>query len=157
MTGYRYTLTRELGGTGRPMLFVMLNPSTADDITDDPTIRRCIAFARRESAARLEVVNLYPVRATDPAELVGLRSGALGLENNAMPLYGRLLGMPTVVCAWGAHPAAVQRGGVAEFARLWRAAGQPRLWCLGTTKHGAPRHPLYVRGDTPLEHYTVSV
>lgn len=150
MSGYRYTLTRTVDPLLRslrgPMLFVMLNPSTADEHTDDPTIRRCIGFARREQAPSIQVVNLYAYRATDPADLARA-SWPIG-ESNDDVLIEAMRSDARIVCAWGAHPMAIRAR--PRFRRAHKLAGSPPLLCLGTTKGGAPRHPLYVRADAPL-------
>jgi hypothetical protein len=139
--GYRYSLSRRWG-SGPALRVVMLNPSTADATVDDPTIRRCIGFARREGFAALTVLNLYAYRATDPKALLTCPD-PVGPDNNAW-LAAHLQGSASVLAAWGANarPERVQR--VLSLVRGvdWR--------CLGTTKQGHPRHPLYVRGDQPL-------
>ena len=153
---YRYTLTRTidplLAANGPPLLFVMLNPSVADEHKDDPTSTRCTGFARRERAPRWVGVNLYAFRATDPADLA--RYGwPVGPENDdTLVRFMREPGV-RIVCAWGAHPMASKA--MPRFNRLHVLAGSPPLWCLGTTKNGAPRHPLYVRGDAPLAAFDV--
>lgn len=142
---YRYWLERVWDD--RPTLtFVMLNPSTADAEVDDPTIRRCMGFGRREGAGGIVVVNLFAWRAAKPSEALL----TLGPENSgylAIALNGS-----RVVCAWGAHRYAEYAGGAKPFLRQ---AEQQRvqLWCLGKTKSGAPRHPLYVSASQPLEPY----
>lgn len=145
---YRYLLTRRWA-QGPAATFVMLNPSTADALTDDPTIRRCIGFARREGCGALAVINLYSLRATDPAVLArdpyphGPRSATHAAE--AL----RAADGP-VICAWGADPmASGERLGMLD---LIRAAGH-RPMCLGMTKGGHPRHPLYLPADMPLVPY----
>lgn len=148
---YRTTLSRdwtpdadELPAPG--LLFVMLNPSTADALVDDPTIRRCIGFARREGFTRLDVMNLYSYRATNPADL-WLAADPVGPGNDyalQVKLTDSLqLGDP-VIAAWGvnARPDRVAHVlGMVDGVN-WRA--------LGLTKDGHPRHPLYVRSDAPL-------
>lgn len=145
---YRYRLTREWGG-GRLLPFVMLNPSTADASVDDPTIRRCMGFARRENAGGIVVVNLYGLRATDPVELRRC-ADPFGPDNRpsikALGEYAFLSGMP-VVCAWGT-------GGWVKSANrdtihLLRSTGAS-LVCLGMTKDGHPKHPLYIKASQPL-------
>lgn len=144
---YRYSLARRWN---EPMperlpvldLWIMLNPSTADAEVDDPTIRRCIAFSRSWGADGLRVVNLFALRSTDPAALQR-HPDPIGPKNDAtlelLARASRELG-GRVICAWGAHPMATER------ARIVRRLIGPAV-CLGTTKAGAPRHPLYVRGD----------
>jgi hypothetical protein len=144
---YRYWLTRGWDDTRPALLFVMLNPSTADASIDDPTIRRCVGFARRDGYGSVAVANLFAYRATDPKALLTCADavGPLNDQYLGMALTERARrGLPTVA-AWGAHAPA---GRVADVLAIapdadWR--------CLGVTKAGAPRHPLYVRGDQPLE------
>lgn len=137
---YRYTLEREwMTGEGT-CLFVMLNPSTADASEDDPTIRRCIGFAQRWGYQRLTVGNLFAFRATDPRKLVQVKDP--GGPDNHLHL-GRLAAeADRVVAAWGAFPAAGQ-----DYLAAVLSEVDSDLVCLGTTKNGSPRHPLYVRGD----------
>lgn len=148
---YRYDLTRRWGD-GPTATWVMLNPSTADASTDDPTIRRCIGFSKREGCGGLRVVNLYALRATDPAELVrhpdphGPDNPAMLIDTARAARRGEL-----VVVAWGSHPMAVR--GASEVGGPLATAGAV---CLGRTKAGHPRHPLYVKGDQPLEPWEVS-
>lgn len=140
---YRYTLTRSIGAGTRRALFVMLNPSTADEAQDDPTIRRCIAFARREGCGSLEVANLFAWRATDPVEL-RTAPDPVGPDNDRhiVEAAGRA---SLIVCAWGVHGCLLGR----ERAVRQLLAGRA-LHALGFTKEGAPRHPLYVKSDAPL-------
>ena len=141
---YRYVLRRSLGSVlrwYRPMLFVMLNPSTADAEKDDPTIRRCIAFAKREGMTHLTVVNLFALRATDPKELTE-HADPVGPENDHYLIEELRKHRQTAVAAWGAHDIPGHR-----FTKLMPFL--PML-CLGRTKDGSPRHPLYVKSDAPL-------
>ena len=127
--------------------FVMLNPSTADADLDDPTIRRCVGFARREGAGGIVVANLYAFRATDPAALMKA-SDPYGPDNDdalkAVAAEAAATGMP-IVCAWGVH------GGKSNRPIVLLQSRGARLLCLGKTKDGNPRHPLYVAGSQPLE------
>lgn len=144
---YRYRLTRpaeQLLPQRATAVFLMLNPSTADATLDDPTIRRCRGFAKTWDCAGLIVANLYALRSTDPGGL-WLHTDPVGPENDQhlAALAGEI---GDVVCAWGVN---AQADRVAAVTDVLRQAGA-RLWCLGMTKSGAPRHPLYVRGDQPL-------
>lgn len=146
---YRYELTRVWDEDQPRLGWIMLNPSTADAKVDDPTIRRCINFAKRDGFGGITVCNLFAFRATNPDELRTPAWGyneIIGPENGAY-LQTLLVTHETVVAAWGAwwdsQPLAVRPPRLSV--ERW---GQ--LMCLGTTKSGAPRHPLYVRGDTPL-------
>lgn len=141
---YRYKLERTWARPGDRMCFIMLNPSTADGMKDDPTIRRCIAFAKREGYGGISVVNLFALRCTRPVHLwdhpdpVGPRNRdaiAEACEESAR-----------IVAAWGAG---VDQAPTCDC-RPPKALSDLSLWCLGTTKEGHPRHPLYVRADEPL-------
>lgn len=143
---YRYSLSRIwLPGGGRA-LWVMLNPSTADAEQDDPTIRRCIGFSKRIGMGRLDVVNLFALRATDPAELLH-HPRPIG-PDNIQTIRRHLTTANVVIAAWGANPA-VKKLDAPNLIRLAADSGRP-VYCLGTTKSGAPRHPLYVKGDQEL-------
>ncbi|HKY50413.1 MAG TPA: DUF1643 domain-containing protein [Candidatus Limnocylindria bacterium] len=138
---YRYRLWRRWDRSRPSIAFCMLNPSTADERSDDPTIRRCIGFARAWGYGGVEVVNLFALRATDPRELRRARD-PVGERNDAYlrSAAGRSAAM---VVAWGVHGALLARD-VRALATLSRRA---RLLALGWTKSGAPRHPLYLRRD----------
>lgn len=144
---YRYLLTRpseDLAPERGAALFLMLNPSTADAELDDPTIRRCRGFSKAWGCAGLTVANLYALRSTDPKQLWNY-ADPVGPENDDW--LRRLAGeCGDVICAWGAN-ARPER--VAAVAQILEDAGA-RLWCLGVTKAGAPRHPLYIRADQQL-------
>jgi hypothetical protein len=125
-------------------MFVMLNPSTADASEDDPTIRRCIGFARSWGFARLVVANLYAFRATDPREL-WVADEPVGPENDRW-LWELSYDAHEVIAAWGAtrHP-----GGQERVREVLMALGSPHdsTRCLGQTKELHPRHPLYLKRD----------
>lgn len=136
---YRYSLTRTFfTGRGR-VLFVMLNPSTADAETDDPTIRRCIGFARKWGFQRLDVANLFAWRATDPQEL-RRAIDPVGPENDR-----RLMMLSScadaVIAAWGAQGS--YRNRATEVLGLLEGTVEH----LGLTRQGHPKHPLYLRAD----------
>jgi hypothetical protein len=142
---YRYRLWRIVGSEFKRVVVVMLNPSTADAEVDDPTIRRCVAFARREGCGRLDVVNLYGFRATDPKALRGVED-PIGPANDEHILAASDAAH-LVVVAWGADAGPVV-GRDDAVVHLLRDRGA--VHCLGTTAKGAPRHPLYLRADAPL-------
>ena len=138
---YRYTLERRWDDRP-PALFVMLNPSTADASEDDPTIRRCIGFARDWGYGGLLVGNLYAYRATDPAVL--WEAAGAGIDPVG-PLNDRRLRelrrrAALAVAAWGAHKL------VGRAAHVMDLLGE--LHVLRLTKHGQPGHPLYVPKST---------
>lgn len=146
---YRYRLTRNWGA-GAMMPFIMLNPSTADAELDDPTIRRCMGFARREGAGGIAVVNLFALRATNPDRLREERF-PFGPKNRDALWEVAIVSAETqtpVVAAWGAG--GTVHGGDNLCIKIMQAEGAI-LRCLGKTRGGHPRHPLYVRGDQPLE------
>lgn len=142
---YRYWLTREWGDGDR-VCWVMLNPSTADASQDDPTIRRCIGFSKAWGYGSLIVVNLWAARATDPKELLTL-GDPVGPDNSAA-MHFAIGGSSLAVVAWGTFAARMAARG---HMRLWPEASAVEshvpVVCLGRTKDGHPRHPLYVRGD----------
>ncbi|MFD9443357.1 DUF1643 domain-containing protein [Streptomyces sp. NPDC060001] len=146
---YRYLLTRIWDRSVTPMVFVMLNPSTADAMVDDPTIRRCMGFARREEAGGLVVANLFALRSTNPRVLQFHSHPTGGATNDAF--IRQAAGMsPLVVAAWGAAGVLHDRG--MEVTGMLRDGGV-RLRCLGTTSTGQPRHPLYLPGAAQIVDY----
>lgn len=146
---YRYALTRRWDAGALDVLFVMLNPSTADGLRDDPTVRKCMGFARKWAFGGIRIANLFALRATEPRELhLAIRRGfdAVGPLNLE---HVRALAENTsrVVLAWGAHA----RGYPDAVARVVAALDRGPLCCLGTTDDGLPRHPLMLPYSTPLE------
>ena len=137
---YRYALTRRWG-EGPTMVVIGLNPSTANETANDPTIRRCIGFATRDGCGGLVMLNLFALRATNPRVMLA-HPEPIGPENDATILR-HTAGAERVVVAWGAH------GGHLERDRHIRAL-VPGATCFGVTAAGHPRHPLYLRADTPL-------
>jgi len=151
---YRYQLARYWSGTdgARELIgWVMLNPSTADAELDDPTIRRIIGFSKRWGADGLLVANVFSWRETDPALLEHAVDPA-GPENEAWLATTAQLATKTVV-AWGAGHKAIKgfEHAVLQVTRTLTRYGREPVYCLGTTKAGHPRHPLYVRKDRDLE------
>lgn len=150
---YRYLLARTWAN-GPRATFVMLNPSTADASEDDPTIRRCIGFAKREGCGGLDVVNLLAFRSTDPQGL-RLALDPYGPENptHVRDAFRRSQG--PVIAAWGSHPLARRPVDMAAWvAEIAEEEGKAML-CLGVTRDGSPRHPLYLRADAPLRPWGV--
>lgn len=160
---YRYLLWREWRGTHDPehwrwlgakdgngaelgepksCLFVMLNPSTADGEEDDPTIRRCVAFAKAWKYERLEVVNLFAYRATEPAELL-TAGDIIHAPRNQSVVERAAQDAGIIICAWGAHG---NHGQQDEIVRGWMS--EYRHYALGFTQGGQPKHPLYLKSTT---------
>lgn len=137
MANYRYTLRRSWIGNGPVVNFVMLNPSTADDVFDDPTIRKCIGFAKRWGFSGLVVTNLFAFRATSPLDLKACRLAlAVGPDNDyVLRREASLAG--TVICAWGEHGAWKGRDQEVMNGPL---AGLD-LGRIGSTRTGYPLHP----------------
>ena len=134
---YRYSLWRDADGFGQGFcMFIGLNPSTADEFKNDPTIRRCIRFAKEWGYARLLMTNLFGFRATDPGDM-RLEADPVGPDNDGVLLVSASKAN-LIVAAWGAEGAYRQRG-------QWAIASLPPMMCLGLTKDGHPRHPLYCR------------
>lgn len=122
-------------------MFIGLNPSTADETKDDPTIRRCIRFASDWGFGGLVMTNLYAYRATNPIDMRRQGRAAIG-ESNDEWLVELAEKAGIVVAAWGANVGPV----LGRDARVRKLV--PELRVLGLTKHGFPRHPLYMKADS---------
>jgi hypothetical protein len=149
---YRYVLTRTWGA-GRRIAFCMLNPSTADASQDDPTIGRCIQFAKVWGYSGLIVVNLFALRATDPRELYSHSSPfeAPG-DNNAKMIVECSAGL-RLIAAWGTHGELKDSGEI--IVRYLNKHRSDPVECLGFTKGGYPKHPLYLARDTQPVNFLV--
>lgn len=136
---YRYALWREWDDKLPPVLWVMLNPSTADADIDDPTIRRCIGLSTQFGYGSLTVVNLFAWRATKPEELLTAED-AVGPLND---IHIRQLAIPhlDVICAWGSNVPKRYSNRPAEVLSLLR---DTNTCALRLSKHGQPWHPLYL-------------
>ena len=162
---YRYTLDRTWGDPYGPAVYwIMLNPSTADADVDDPTIRRCVAFSKRHEAERMRVVNLWPYRATDPADLVSALHAGIDVdgeqgEHHIDQALVEWADGDLVVAAWGASVERLGWHGSERVEWLVNLAHEydTPLRSLGVTKAGHPRHPLYVKSDTPFDHWPPDV
>jgi len=139
---YRYSLARIWDDSLPRVLFVGLNPSTADDLCDDPTVRRCIGFADRWGYGGLTLVNLFAYRTTDPKGLADVRD-PVGPDNDHWIAVEQAR-VESVVAAWGNRGVLLNRDAVV-LDTLEHAH------CLGVTKAGCPRHPLYLAAETPLQ------
>jgi hypothetical protein len=142
---YRYRLSRIWDSGTMPLVWIMLNPSTADALKDDPTIRRCISFSKREGYGGIEIVNLFAYRSSSPETLKKV-DDPVGPDNNQWikeVLYPHF----ECVCAWGAYPAWDR---VAEVFDLVKGVN---FLCLGRTAAGHPKHPLYISSAQPFIPY----
>lgn len=136
---YRYSLMREWDTGGRKVLFVMLNPSTATEVQNDPTVERCERRTRALGFGAFCVTNIFAWRDTDPRNMRAA-AAPIGPENDAtIARFARWADM--VICAWGTHGAHLDRG--REMEATLRATKQP-LYHLGLSKAGHPKHPLYI-------------
>jgi hypothetical protein len=135
---YRYLLTRTWGA-GPKALFIMLNPSTATEFQNDPTVERCERRARALGFGSFRVTNIFAFRATDP-KVMRAQADPVGPDNDAA-ILASVPWADQVICAWGSHGAHLHRGH-AITAKL-RTTGTP-LFHLGLTQAGAPKHPLYI-------------
>jgi hypothetical protein len=142
---YRYTLQRTWERSLPALCFVMLNPSTANASEDDPTIRRCIGLAQDRDFGGIVVVNLFAFRATDPRDLFAAAE-PIGPGNDVAIVEateGR-----KVLCAWGAHGGHLTRD--EKVIDLLRSNAR-ELFCYGLTRHGKPKHPLYLPANVELQ------
>lgn len=151
---YRYLLSRQWWPNSQDCVFIMLNPSTADASEDDATIRKCMGFARRWGYGSIKVLNLFAFRATSIPDMLAA-DDPVGPENDLwlsdIATFAGFKSEPTIVLAWGTH--GIHRGRdqqvIAQLREKWPAC----LWCLGKSKHGHPKHPLYIPYAHPLERF----
>lgn len=136
---YRYALTRAWDATGKRVTFVMLNPSTATEVQNDPTVERCERRARALGFGAFQVCNIFAFRATDP-KVMRKATDPVGPANDEAIRKG-CLWADQVICAWGTHGAYLSRGPAVEA--LVRATEKPMAH-LGLSKAGHPKHPLYI-------------
>ena len=139
---YRYLLTRVWDEGGKKALFVMLNPSTATEVQNDPTVERCERRARALGFGAFRVTNIFAWRDTDPKAMEAAAE-PIGPENDAA-IRESAGWADFIVAAWGTHGAHLGRG--PAVARLLRDTGRA-VHVLDLTKAGHPKHPLYVGYD----------
>lgn len=146
---YRYSLTRVWDDTAGRVNFVMLNPSTATEVQNDPTVERCERRARTLGYGSFAVTNIFAWRDTDPR---AMRAAAdpVGPEND-VAILDRAAWADGVIAAWGTHGAHLDRG--AHVAILLQQSRRP-LYHLGLSKAGHPRHPLYLPYSQSPEPWT---
>jgi hypothetical protein len=144
---YRYTLWREWDTAKPTVVFIMLNPSTADDTTLDPTLRRCLGYSMQWGYGRMEILNLFALRSTNPSKLKTC-SDPVGPQNNLQISWAckrdRL-----IIAGWGAHGGLYSQD-LKIVNIVTRGCGKD-LYCLQMTGGGFPGHPLYLkRGLEPV-------
>lgn len=148
---YRYTLWRSWASDNdKYVMFIGLNPSTADETVDDPTIRRCIGFAKRWGYGAMCMTNLFAFRATDP-KVMKMAESPVGLDNDYW-IKTIAKSADLVVVAWGAHGRYLGRNRAVSMLLYehWIPAK-----CLGYTRQFCPRHPLYLKSEQKLLQYGV--
>ncbi|MXY33193.1 MAG: DUF1643 domain-containing protein [Boseongicola sp. SB0664_bin_43] len=136
---YRYSLTRVRDHDDRRLLYIMLNPSTATELANDPTIERCERRARMLGYGGFRVCNLFALRETDPLQLI--RAPTPEGPDNTEQILAAIDWADDILCAWGIHGAHRRQG--RSVLELLLASSKPVL-ALGVTGSGHPRHPLYV-------------
>ena len=151
---FRYKLWR-CWDYGPSLIVIGCNPSVADETSDDPTIRRCIGYAKREGLAGLVMLNVHPYRATDPRDLQRYERSVIGqsapITINAEHIRHTIRdsqivwGQSYVLAAWGNHGEKYAERTNQELVALGVGVA-----CLGMTRRGQPRHPLYMRADAPF-------
>lgn len=140
---YRYALWRTWDKAKGHVMFIGLNPSTADETKDDPTIRRCIEFAKYWGFGEIYMLNIFAFRTTNPKDLKKANN-PIGPENDKfLRKYFDVLGF-NVAC-WGLHGEYLNRG-----LEIIDMLGRENLQCFGLTKNGQPKHLLYLKYDTEL-------
>jgi len=152
---YRYLLWRAIDGehSGRRLLWVMLNPSTADASVDDATIRRCRGYAKNWGFSGIEVVNLFAYRATDPKELTAAADPVGRINDIFIAQAARRA--DKIVCAWGGGVANGPAGRDRAVIELLVAKLGKPLYTLGTTALGHPKHPVRLPKDLEPEVWMV--
>lgn len=144
---YRYLLQRKWGNSGKKITWIMLNPSTADETIDDPTIRRCIGFSKQFGADELDIVNLFAYRSTDPKQLYSAEY-PVGEENDAYILES-IKTSSLVILGWGNHGKLHGRSEKVLSAFLKKY--KDKVFALKILKNGEPGHPLYISYSTTLK------
>ncbi len=143
---YRYRLSRCWAPNVAPLVWIMLNPSTADAVSDDPTIRRCVSFARRWGYGGIHVYNLFALRSASPRALE-TADDPVGPANDSW-LEKTVETGSSIVAAWGTCHTALQRDRAARIRGVLSNHSLASVLCLGLTATGQPKHPLYARSDT---------
>ena len=139
---YRYLLTRKICEKDTICTFIMLNPSTADEIENDPTVARCVKFAKVWGYGKLNVLNIFALRSTDPGGLYTIED-PVGQDNDHH-IVETVRNSDLVIAAWGVHAALNDRGKQVEDLIV----PYTDIHCLSVTKDGYPGHPLYLRNDS---------
>ena len=137
---YRYLLHRKWGSSGKKVTWIMLNPSTADEKIDDPTIRRCMGFSKQFGATELDIVNIFAYRSTDPKNLY-ISDDPIGDENDIYILKS-IKSSSLVIIGWGNHGKLLNRSD--EVVSNLLKPYHDKVFALKILKNGEPGHPLYI-------------
>lgn len=154
----RYSLTRVWDEKKPSILFIMLNPSTADALKDDPIIKKCISYAKAWGYGGLYVCNLFAYRATDPNELKSLKKKEREGQFNYLHIENTIIyhSIEKVVFAWGNNKIVSKLMDFSKLEEALNKAGEIvdfKTYCLELSKSGTPKHPLYLRGDLKLKRF----
>ncbi len=145
---YRYSLKREWDDYNlRKAVFVLLNPSTAGDSVDDRTTMRCVSFAKKLGCGSVELVNIFAYRSRDWRNLRDLSLEEATGPENRFYLENALHSGSEIIVGWGEN-CTIHHRDYQELSDWFRGYNSN---CLGTTREGHPRHPLFVRSDTPIQ------
>lgn len=155
---YRYRLGRRWG-KGAPLLFIMLNPSTANAYIDDPTIRRCKGFANSHGFNAIDVVNLYSFRTPSPDELMLVHAHYRNGPESDQHIIEALDTAGLVCCAWGSRVHQIDRMGLGRVGQIldWIRVAKKPPHALGFDKQGTPRHPLMLPKECKLVEWSINV
>ncbi len=152
---FRYKLWRGDIMT-RPLVFMCLNPSTADGTTDDATVRRLNGFTSTYGFSGFTLMNLFAYRATQPKDLLRAND-PVGPLNDAK-LWATLKTRSTVICAWGTQAGTLGKAMRDRLHQLQDLFQDVECWSIGpTAKDGSPRHPLYLKYELELQPWGLSM
>lgn len=149
---YRYVLWRKFRNHGKKILWILTNPSKADSVVDDPTVSRCISISKRENASEIYICNPFAYRATDPKDVREAAKSGVDIvgPKNLDHIYVAMERSDLCIVGWGANGEFMDSGRkMMEFIDKNKPGRLP-VRCLGITKYGHPRHPLYVSKNAPL-------
>jgi hypothetical protein len=146
---YRYLLHRKWGDSKKKITWIMLNPSTADEIVDDPTIRRCIGFSQKFHADELDIVNLFAFRSTNPKQLYSI-DNPIGHDNDTY-IKQSIETSFLVVLGWGNHGKLLNRS--TEVSSKLIRQYSDKIYVLKILKNGEPGHPLYIAYSAELQKF----
>lgn len=127
------------------MQWIGLNPSTADERINDPTVRRCVDYTHKWGYQTMVMTNLFGFRATDPDAMMDHGETIAAMQDNARTIAELAKQAELIVCGWGNHGKHIRRA--AKVVDHMRNVMGLHLYCLGQTKMGEPKHPLYLRAD----------